>query len=165
MEPHKRRRLLASGAAAVVVIAAVIIALLAGGGSGPSPQGATATSSSQTPDSVQESQDQQAFDAQVKADQKQAQAIADGIETQVKAASSRDERLSIILTAYCRLGAGQDREITGADSDVLSLLSALYEKYWTAGGKWNRPINSAAAQQGACPSYFTTPPPLRGPAG
>jgi hypothetical protein len=165
VEAQKRRRLLTAGAVALVAVAALVIALTSSGGGSKSPQGAIPASSSPAPDPVQASRDQQAFEAQVDADQKRAQRIVDGIEAKVKATTSRDERLSIIITEYCRRGAGEDMEATGADSYVLSLLGILYEKYWTAGGKWNRPINSAAAQQGACPSYFTTPPPPQGPVG
>ncbi len=113
-----------------------------------------------TKNPAQESGEAAAWQSQDAVERKQADSKISAIEAQVKAADSLDTRLSIIVTEYCRI-QGMDR--MPVDDDESRGLKILYNKYWQAGGRWSDPLDTAAQQQGACP----TPLPMThaGPVG
>jgi hypothetical protein len=148
----------------LTLVLAMLLVLCACESGGDQPATSAPESATTTTNPAQASSEQQALQAQMEADSQEAQGVVNGIEARVAAEPTLDGRLAVIITEYCRLGAGQNQTISGANYEVLRLLGQLYEKYWSAGGKWNRLINSAAAQQGACPASFKTPEPY-GPVG
>ncbi len=135
------------------VVALTLSAMGCSGGDDKSTPSSTPTALSSS-EAIQESADAAAAKAQMDAEIKAAQKKVDALETKVKAEPSLDRRLSLIITAYCQLGT----DLTSLDTNEQALLASLYEKYWQAGGRWNRPIDSAARQQGGCPSGSVTPP-------
>src|SRR5690349_21821154 len=76
------------------------------------------------------------------------------------AAGSLDEKLSVLVTEYCRLSGPEKERSTdeqfGIDWGIVKELQMIYPRYWHAGGKWNTPLDEAAKQQGACPLPPTT---------
>ena len=132
-------------ACVTVLLAATLTACGAG-----SPSGSSTPTATDTSVSASESSDAAAWQAKVKADDQAAQKRANGIEARVKATSSLDARLSLIVTEYCKAlqASAQADEIS---EDVARLLEPMYDKYWSAGTKWDTPLHSAAKQQGGCP--------------
>lgn len=134
----------------VKVCAAVLLAaMLAACGTG-SPSGGSTPSATSTTVSASESSDDAAWQAQVKADDQAAQKRADGIEARVKATSLLDAKLSLIVTEYCKALQAAANADTVSEG-VARLLEPMYDKYWSAGTKWDTPLHSAAKQQGGCP--------------
>lgn len=159
----RKRIVQATVVAAVVALLVTVLVLTWSGGGNDSQRSNPAPTPSPTEASADplEASRQAAWEAELAATRRVAEQRAARIEARVTEETSQDRRLSIIVTAYCQLPHPSDRVMV--DSDTGRLLEKLYEKYWQAGGKWNRPLDSAARQTGACPDMFRTPrPPLRG---
>lgn len=142
-------------AAVIVVVALVIPVIVVTNGDD---HGHVQPTTSLTLSEADLASKQAAFEAEVTMAQGAAERTVAHIESRVKQEASPDGQLSIIVTAYCRLPSPRERDME--ESNVSRLLVRLYEKYWQAGGKWNRPLGSAARQQGGCPDLPYTPEPV-----
>jgi hypothetical protein len=152
----------------VAAVFALFLSACSGSSDSDQPVASTTSSPTTTENPVESSRAQASFDARIKSENEQAKTRTDAIESRVKAAPSLGQKLTIIITEYCKLGGGDKANtVSGVERNMQGLLIPLYETYWMAGAKWNRPLDSAAKQQGmgACPDTYPTYEPPRGPVG
>jgi hypothetical protein len=143
-----------------IAAATLTIAGCSSGGDNTSTAAQPTAPAQSTPDQAQASA-QAALRAEAVAADQAAKANVHSLEVRLQKERTTDDKLSLILTRYCQLGGGRYEDNLRNSTERL-LLEDLFDKYWQAGGKWNRPIWSATQQRGACPAEFPTSPPSAG---
>lgn len=77
---------------------------------------------------------------------------AQAFDKKVRAQKSVDDKLSIIVTEFCRVA----RRTSQYEHLSIGTLSVGFEHYWQA-GRWNYPLREAVKQKGGCPSLANAP--------
>lgn len=117
----------------------------------PQPAPTTPTASVNQPTLSPEEAKKQAAEAKAarEAHERELRLWAASIEKMMKTKSSTDEKLSVIITAYCKFPYDPKEVVP----DKAAVLKKFYDASWQA-GKWNKDLESAVRQTGACPQQL-----------
>jgi len=143
--------------AAIAVGSFTLSACSSDNSSSPDPtQQPTAAVSEPTLSASEAKKEAEAEKAREEAYAKELRAWTASIEKAVKAQVSSIDKLSVIITEYCKLPS-----TARGESEKSTVLEKLYAANWKA-GKWNQDLKSAAEQPGACPQPLPTELPKTG---